>query len=786
MTLNGASDTEPPNGKPKPKAKQRRMHGACDFCRKRKMRCDSAESPDNRCTHCRMAGLDCTHVDHMKTSLSAKGYVAALEKRIEKMERLLRKLLPGVDLTQHLENEDEDDDFEPLFRHVETLQRNDTDELSGSMEKLTLNPAENRFFGRSSALRLVQTAANFQRRFAGAGFLQTPRQVSPGKRKEFWDPPQWLFPVHHDAPQYIFPDPDLLPVLVTLYFEEVNPFFPVLHRPTFDRKVADKLYLVDFRFGATLLMVCCLGARHSDDSRVILEGQTTRHSAGWRWYSQVRVRVTLENLLHKPDLYELQTIALSTLYLLVLSPPTTTAAWNQVGFGLRRAQEVGAHRRKIQPRPTAENEQWKRVFWVLLCLEWIYGTLSGRPVAIHDQDFDQELPLECDDEFWDLPEPHSFKQPKDKPSSIEYFNCYAKVLEIQAAVTTTLYCARKPSSLCGTALPPTNSETIMSFDSALNSWLSQVPEHLRWDPECKDRLRFNQSAVLHAAYYNVQILLHRPFIPAPLETSPPSPLPSLAICTNAARSCARIFEVHSRRGIPIHFNNLPAAFTAGLVLLLNAWCARRPGFPYDPPKELHLVFKCIEVATEAETRYLAAGRLTDLLNRFVQAESVDHFFQDIEKVPSAPSSADGPYGPSASPLTQQRLDSESAAQWASAFTQHRMEEFETASRVNPDTYRAEEGSVPVPVDTYAHPNTVYDFEQFMNMDLPSYSAEMPVDLDAMSMWSTVPATFSVDDWSYIMAEDIAGPQFDQFAPPASQAYLEDPVQDITITQQFIK
>ena len=52
--------------------------------------------------------------------------------------------------------------------------------------------------------------------------------------------------------------------------------------------------------------------------------------------------------------------------------------------------------------------------------------------------FDQDLPVECDDEYWDLPEPNNFKQPKDKPSIMSYFICYAKLLEIQAAVATTI------------------------------------------------------------------------------------------------------------------------------------------------------------------------------------------------------------------------------------------------------------------------------------------------------------------------------------------------------------
>ncbi|KAJ7451706.1 hypothetical protein B0H11DRAFT_2074759 [Mycena galericulata] len=265
-------DSRRPSGRPRNrdrsyKSKQRRVQGACDVCKKRKS--DSAEMPHNRCTHCTNLGLDCTHADIMKTLSSENGYVSALENRVEKMENLLSK-----DFSKQLENET---DVEPLSIHnVETLPRNDADELTVLLNKLKINPEENRTSG----------LWDFQTRFAGLS--QVPRPILPNKRKEYWEPPQWLLPVNEEGPQYTFPDPDLIPVLVDLYFTEVNCFRPVLHRPTFDRKVADGLHFVDHRFAATLLIVCSLGARHSEDSRVVFEGQTTRHSAGWKWYEQVR------------------------------------------------------------------------------------------------------------------------------------------------------------------------------------------------------------------------------------------------------------------------------------------------------------------------------------------------------------------------------------------------------------------------------------------------------------------------------------------------------------------
>ncbi|KAJ7495898.1 hypothetical protein B0H11DRAFT_2001094 [Mycena galericulata] len=446
---------------------------------------------------------------------------------------------------------------------------------------------------------------------------------------------------------------------------------------------------------------------------------------------------------------------------MALSP--TAVGWHQIGIGLRRAQDVGAHRRKIQLTPTAENEQWKRVFWVLLTLEWMYGTHSGRPLVMHDQDYDQELPIECDDDYWDLPEPHNFKQPKGKPSSIAYFNCHVKLLEIQAAITTTLYSPRKPTNLSCRPSPLTDSQAIVSFDSALNSWFSQIPDHLRWDSERKNQQHFNQSALLYTTYYNVLILLHRPFIPEPLSTSTPgerkitcsqtllitsatAAQPSLVICTNAARSSARIFDAQHKRGTFLNVNQLAATFTAGIVLLLNIWTGRRSSVNCDPPKELDLVYKCVQAMGDIETSFYAAGRYHDVLNRLIHAGgSVDIMFQDFNSTKCRPPVAQHGAGSAASPLTQ---DPQSAAQWSYTFTRHHIEDLEHAlhailrSQIRVPDSRYSEG---FPNGSGHLPHAVYDFEQsheHTDMDSSIFSANMPVvDSDLMSMWSNAPVGF---------------------------------------------
>lgn len=115
---------------------------------------------------------------------------------------------------------------------------------------------------------------------------------------------------------------------------------------------------------------------------------------------------------------------------------------------------------------------------------------------------------------------------------------------------------------------------VAELDSALNKWVDSVPDHrtsptiviqkciylslyisfsVRWDPTREDERFFNQSASLYTLYYHIQILIHRPFIPSPNQPSSLS-FPSLAICTNAARSCSHIVDCQRRRNslLPIH------------------------------------------------------------------------------------------------------------------------------------------------------------------------------------------------------------------------------------------
>jgi hypothetical protein len=195
---------------------------------------------------------------------------------------------------------------------------------------LVLNNPTDRFFGPSSNVALVDTTALELEGVSCRFFTQEPtiRSVKQHMRPEFWTvypvssiyltgqsemltvKNQWEQPPAPENRPYDFPPPDLLEHLVQLYYDCVNIYAPLLHRPTFERSLKAELHLSDPDFGGVVMGVCALAARYSNDDRVLLEGNTSYHSSGFKWFRQIRL--FQESFRRAPSLYELQALCVST------------------------------------------------------------------------------------------------------------------------------------------------------------------------------------------------------------------------------------------------------------------------------------------------------------------------------------------------------------------------------------------------------------------------------------------------------------------------------------------
>ncbi|KAJ7734339.1 fungal-specific transcription factor domain-containing protein [Mycena maculata] len=648
---------------------KKRVQRACDMCRRKKRRCDGGE----KCDHCRKHNFICTYIepatsrpnpsegdinDPSGAGAPTRSYVEALEARLKTVEALLEKARtersPGVQLVSNA--------IHRLNSPYPIPHSDDLTfvEIDASFRALSIdNTAAQGFHGKSSGAMLVKAAVDLRKNRNKTANADGKRADLPPYRLPLPVPgtiKSWEAPAEPPPPTYSFPPPDLLHTLISLYFDNVNAFLPLLHRPTFLAGLAQNLHLTHGGFAKTLLLVCAVGARYcAADARVGVPGADPAETAGWVWFDQVELAGHLVRA--HPTLYDLQSYCLAAAFLDCTASPRT--CWTLVGFGMRLSQDIGAHRFKMRGAAgvTFEQELEKRASWVLFLFDAQISTALGRCIALQSHDFDIELPIVCDDEYWGDPPssgahsdpswgalsdatptpafrdppPPAFRQPPDKPSRIAFFNCMLQLNRILSFSCKILYSTNRSKMLIGLGDDKWEEQVVVELDSALNTWFEGVPAHLRWDPDApiRDPIFFDQSAVLYCTYYHTRIIIHRPFIPAMRRAANPTHLPSLAICNTAARACSHVAQVQQQRRPhnPVWFSQTPL-FTAGIVLLLNIW-----GGSKSAERDLTDVHRCMTVLEAQRTQWPSAGALLDTLRQLV---AVDHPLAGTGNVEPAP------------------------------------------------------------------------------------------------------------------------------------------------------
>ncbi|KAJ3793177.1 fungal-specific transcription factor domain-containing protein [Lentinula aff. detonsa] len=543
--------------------------------------------------------------------------------------------------------------------------------LADSIKNLELKESDHSFFGKSSQLALVKTALKIKEEYDGVTsrptnvtetsiphksdyILQSETQgvlFDGKKRAAFWDVYPWQRPTLPSQPALTFPPLDLLTSLVDLYFIHRNTFFPLLHRPTFQRGLDSHLHERERAFGELVLSVCALGARFSSDERVCADGaprgsEERFHSAGWQYVNQIgSLQEDSQN-----TLYKVQTICNIIIFLSSTSSPGPI--WTLLSIGVRHAQAIGAHRRPfLGTKPSVKHELWKRAYWILISLDSFTSAYLGRPKATDPAEYDLDLPIECDDEFWEHPDPEqAFKQPQGRPSLMTFWTTHLKLMDILAFAQKNLYAVKKPSEIWGSSdlqVPSWDAKVVSELDAALNRWVDQIPDHLRWDPHREDLIFFGQSCSLYCTYYFVQIHVHRPFIrPEIPRTSRQKnysgmSYSSLGVCANAARSCLHVLDLHSRRtdfhspqpspestsststasvpcSAPSQMTNSPVIlFNSVIMILLNLWSGKRLGFVADFKREMEDVYLSLRILKGYEKKYQNAGRMCDIIDELI-------------------------------------------------------------------------------------------------------------------------------------------------------------------------
>ncbi|KAG8966986.1 hypothetical protein FRC03_010941 [Tulasnella sp. 419] len=677
----------------------RKEHRPCDACRKKKIKCDS-QIKDGRCSYCTGRGISCTFVEKPPQRHVPKGYIDDLEARMKALESLSSKI--GIDYEKELgpsfssETWDRDSPtVRPPFNedikghstgrarptgrlstvlHLsatpklpsisQTPESSDVLDSSGdeghypsprcmSPTRDSVSSVGTVFYGKSSDAPMVAKAHRMKQEAEQASVYEGPSAHI--KREEYWVDQPWELAAESHGPEdrwvathLEFPPPDLARSLIDLYFRYVAPIYPLLHRPTFEAQISAGEHLKDRRTAMIYLLVCANASRWSRDPRVCTSIETENDAdfttGGYHYFWQVMSPDRRHFSLRAPKLPDIQIVTLGSLYL--QGSPTPNIAWVTAGIGIRLAVQLALHRRRAYINyGELEGQMMKRAFWCLVLLERQIACTLGRPCAIQDEDMDVDFPADLDDDYWVQGSRDSCDTAQ--PCKMSFFTPFAKLHQLLAFVLRTIYSIRKSRIHLGFVGPDWEQRIVSEIDSALNGWIDTVPDHLKWSPEIQDQTFFMQSAHLQLMFYDLQLLVHRPFLPE--SPRGPSALAdaSMIVCTHAARAMGNILHAYHRKHCPSTRTTYIWAFNAGIALMISIWRTRKAGDPVERTN-MDAFHQCVYALKEAESHWVSAGRLCDVLASlaaagdlpFLSPETIDEksgiITQEIRTTPSVP------------------------------------------------------------------------------------------------------------------------------------------------------
>ncbi|KAI4171988.1 MAG: hypothetical protein LQ343_003897 [Gyalolechia ehrenbergii] len=420
---------------------------ACDRCRVRKMRCD--DNPEG-CSPCMQNQSACKTTDRITGRATVRGYVQNIERRLELLESHCHELEDrlislGVDVepsvqyrsqpnVQHQKfKEPRDQSPRPDWHDRAHLRNNGTryssvvfdsprrlSQTDGSVSRLpdfrNGLTGEN-YLGVSSGNTLVSSIRGTSLNVLGmeidlADYMHadldepdpSDYEKKPVYNKSYYAFILTAFSAKPKPQQIGLPSREEGMKCAEWFFKAVNPYLPVLHRPSF-MKLFNRMY-DDPSFEpspAEEVTVHCVFAIMLWQF-VVRNWENRVQQADFNRRSNLHYHYALgffRQLMASHTLHDVQAMAMLCIHLRALPKPG--ACWMMTSTTLNLAIELGLHRSMRSWAPASrkisvlEIELRKRIFWSLLVVHIIISGKLGRPMALREEDYDVELPQAVDD-----------------------------------------------------------------------------------------------------------------------------------------------------------------------------------------------------------------------------------------------------------------------------------------------------------------------------------------------------------------------------------------------------
>ncbi|CAF3430493.1 unnamed protein product [Fusarium graminearum] len=380
----------------------------------------------------------------------------------------------------------------------------------GVARLLVLANGESSYHGRTSAL-FEDNAQDQERPVEQEGNPRMPDHwVERGLIAEAAKQRQ-LEDIHYSKGQLDFDgvDPDLGMHLLSLHWNRQHHSFLITYRPAFMRDMAcggpyfSKLLLNAIYFGSSKFSPRLEVRKDPNDVR----------TAGWRY--RERVRELLGGSLDRSDITTIQALLVMTNSLFALGDERS-AAWLYAGLAFRMLIDLGLHVDLTNSHIFSDEdlEIRRRVFWGAFVVDKIQSLYQGRPVTLKEAD--AMVPIKFVDtyselEFW---QPFAYSTSKNdytgSPAySISTFTALCKLSIVMSDIMSCIYTVRTTDQNPGEL-----STMLDKLQRKLREWQDGLPDHLKPEAASQPGAEVPPPHVLslHAMYYVLVILLHRPFV----------------------------------------------------------------------------------------------------------------------------------------------------------------------------------------------------------------------------------------------------------------------------------
>ncbi|PKC71209.1 hypothetical protein RhiirA1_532180 [Rhizophagus irregularis] len=624
--------------------KRRRVARACDTCRRKKVRCDGVQpnSDPPSCTNCKAYGYECAFIDSPKKRGPPKGYIEALETRLQRMESILGGLVQSGDLPEgtissNLEwinvnesnfrsGQESNNTTSSRLRKTPSFnssslgrsgransskslvshnsyknngQSSDSDDslssdsneytgsqydLNDSMGQLAMDETgHTKYLGNSSGVFLLKIT----KKIANGQIITVPSND--------WNNPS----LKRIGPNMVieFPPKDLCDKLLDAYWNQVHPFMPFIDK----EDLMEKYNNLEAHYSSIILFyaIFALSTRYIDDPAIKYYSE---EYSGSSFYT--KARELLRDEFDKPSISVVQALLLLSVQ---ISGQKDSITWVYIGLAIRIAQDMGLHRDSAKWNiDERQSEVRRRVWWACVVVDRFSSAGLGRPLAINEADCDVNYPVPG-------------KIPSDDIETIEGWVELIKCNLILGRILNHVYGIKSKSSSS-----QNNIESVLvSLDNELNEWRDNLPKKFQFDSSTMHGgdVNTNRKIYAHLLYYTQQILLHRPHIRGPKSKAPPSSIPSLTICTMAANNITHVLY----RGLKDGSLKLSGIYTiysfltAASMHIINA-LSGDDRFREVAKHGLRMTLKCLDYMTEY---WQVSDKLSYLIRDLLKSKNIE-------------------------------------------------------------------------------------------------------------------------------------------------------------------